>query len=79
MKSLLTTEENVASADKFTVHIDLRHSWPLAVQHQPSIPPSSTINDQTHENSLMPVLNSGSASTLNVFIFSGGTPCKSST
>jgi hypothetical protein len=34
---------------------------------------------ETHENSLIPDLSSASASTLNVFILSSGTPCRSRT
>jgi len=37
------------------------------------------LRDHTHENSLIPFLNSGSSSTLYVRIFSCGTPCRSKT
>ena len=57
------------------------HVLPRTISHPPTnSPPTYNWGIVGHsENSLIPLLSSGSSSTSYVFIFSGGTPCKSST
>lgn len=87
----LTSKQEVTPSNELPVDVDLGYCRPLAAESRTpqaktravrfAVNPTSSLREErvTYENSLIPLLNSSSANTLYVCIFSGGTPWRSRT